>query len=277
MIYSHSSDYSEPMAFFSSAIASNSNNAAALNCRGSEYLHNGNIQQSFADYESAIKICPNYSSPYFNEGNIYHTAGDEIKAEYYFSLALKNDTLFRNINIFMADNAYINLSGIMMNLKKFDEAIVVLRKALTELPANSDLYNNLGFAYYSKTQYDSALYQFSKAIELRPNSASYYTNKGLTEYSMKDFKGALSDYSKVLTLDPSSAGYWYNSGITKIELNDFDGAISDLSNAIKRNPKWGDAYYHRGVGYSKLNKQTEAAADLAEARKLGYKEQVDEH
>jgi tetratricopeptide (TPR) repeat protein len=272
----YSKDYSDPMAFFSSAIASNSHNAAALNCRGSEYLNSGNIQKSIADYESAIKACPDYSSPYFNEGGIYHDSGDEIKAEYYYSQALKYDTLYHYFNISMADNAYLNLSVIKMNLKKFDEAIVLLKKGLNKSPANSDLNNDLGFSYYSTAKYDSALYAFSKAIVYQPNSTSYYTNRGLTKYVMKDFKGALYDYSRVLALDSGSAGPWYNSGNTKIELNDFEGAISDLSMAIKINPKWGEAYYHRGVAYSKLNKQTEAAEDWAEARKLGFKEPIGE-
>ena len=254
------------MAFFSSAIASNSNNAAALNCRGSEYLHSGDIQQSLADYKSAIQACPYYSSPYFNEGGIYHDSGDEIKAEYCFSQALKYDTLYHYFNIIMADNAYINLSIIKMNLKKFDEAIVILKKGLKQSPTNSDLYNNLGFSYYSIVKYDSALYAFSKAIEYQPNSASYFTNRGLTKYSLKDFKGALADYSRVLAIDPNSAGPWFNSGNTKIELDDFEGAISDLSMAIKINPKWGDAYYHRGVAYSKLNKRKEAKMSAEQGR-----------
>src|ERR1035437_5382999 len=189
----HTKDYSDPMAFFSSAISSNPNNAAALNSRGSEYLHNGNIRQSLADYESAIQVCPDYSSPYFNEGGIYHDSGDEIKAEYCFSQALRYDTLYHYFNIYMADNAYINLSIIKMNLKKFDEAIVILKKGLNKSPANSDMNNDLGFSYYLTAKYDSALYAFSKAIVYQPNSASYYTNRGLTKYAIKDFKGALSD------------------------------------------------------------------------------------
>jgi tetratricopeptide (TPR) repeat protein len=269
--YIHSKDYSDPMAFFSSAIASNSNNAAALNCRGGEYLNNGELQKSLADYESAIQVCPNYSSPYFNEGGIYHEKGDDIKAEYSYSQALKYDTLYHYFNISMADNAYINLSIIKMNLKKFDEAIVILKKGLKMSPTNSDLNNNLGYAYYSTAKYDSALYAFSKAIEFQPNSVSYYTNRGLTKYSLKDYKGALADYNSVLAIDPNSAISWYNSGNTKIELNDFEGAIADLSNAIKINPKWGEAYFHRGIAYSRLYKHTESKKDLNRALELGYK------
>jgi tetratricopeptide (TPR) repeat protein len=271
LAYIHSGDYSGPITFFSSAIAANSNNAAALNCRGSEYLQSGNVQMSLVDYDNAIKICPVYSSPYVNKGNIYHDSGDELKAEYYYSQALKYDTLYRNINFLMADKAYINLSSIKMNLKKYDEAIVLLKKALNGSPDNNNLYNNLGFAYYSKTNYDSALSAFSSAIKFQPNTASYYTNRGMTKYFLKDYNGALKDYNSVLVLDPNSAGNWYNSGKTKIELNDFTGAIADFSYALKINPQWGEAYFYRGIAYSKQNKEPEAEKDRAEARRLGYK------
>ena len=275
LAYFHSSNYSDPMVFFSTAIASNPVNAAALNLRGNEYLHNGNIQQSLADFESAIQVCPNYSSPYFNKGIVYHSAGDEIKAEYCYSQALKYDTLFPGVTSLRFSILY-NLAGEKIFLKKYDEAIVLLKKALNESPANSDLYNNLGYAYFSTARYDSALYAYSRAIEFQPNSAFYYINRGGAKYSIKDFKGALSDYSRALALDPNSPGSWYNTGNTKIELNDFEGAISDLSRAIRMNPKYGDAYFHRGIAYSRINKQHEAGEDWAEARKLGYKEIIDE-
>jgi protein O-mannosyl-transferase len=271
--YNHSNDYSEPIAFFSSAIASNSNNATAFNSRGGEYLQNGNMKQSLADFESAIKSYPNLSNPYFNVGGIYHASGDEIKAEYYYSQALKLDTLYRNINN-MGVKAYFQLSAIKFNLKKFDEVIILLKNALTLSPANSEYYNNLGFTYYTISKYDSAIYAFTKAIEFQPDNASYYTNRGLMKYSIKDFKGALSDYNRVLTLDPNSAGCWFNSGNTKIKLSDFEGAISDFSIALKINPKWGDAYFLRGNAYSKVHKEKEARQDWTEARKLGFKDPV---
>jgi protein O-mannosyl-transferase len=275
--YIHSNDYTDPVAFFSSAISANPGNAAALNSRGSEYLHSGNLQQSLADYDSAMHVCPIYSSPYFNEGNIYHQSGDEIKAEYYYSLALKYDTLYRNINLFMADNAYVNLSLVKLNLKKYDDAIVLLRKALNEYQANNNLYNNLGFAYYSKANYDSALYAYSMAIKIQPNNASYYTNRGMTKYYLKDYSGALADYNIVLALDPYSAGPWLNSGKAKIELNDYEKAVSDFTTALKINPNWGDAYFYRSIAYSKLNKVREAEDDLKQSRKFGFKEPINEN
>jgi hypothetical protein len=44
----------------------------------------------------------------------------------------------------MADNSYINLSGIMMNLKKFDVAISDLSNAIKRNPKWGDAYYHMG-------------------------------------------------------------------------------------------------------------------------------------
>jgi tetratricopeptide (TPR) repeat protein len=273
--FNHSKVFADPISFFTSAINANSKNAFAFDSRGSEYFTGGNVQQALADYESAIKIFPHYSDPFFNKGVVYHSEGDDIKAEYFYSQALKFDTLYSILTSLRFSILY-NFAGEKIVLKKYDEAIVLLKKAEKESPSSSELYNNLGYCYFSTGRKDSALYAYSRAIELKPNSALYYTNRGGTKYSINDFIGALSDYNSALELDNNSAISWYNTGNTKIELNDWKGAISDLSMAIKINPNWGDAYYHRGVAYSRLNKQHEAGEDWAQARKHGFKEPVGE-
>ncbi len=91
--YAHSTVYSDPVSFTNSAINASSNNAFALNIRGYNYLFSENGEQALSDFENAIKICPVYSSPYNNLGILYRSAGDDHKAEYYFSQAI-NTILF---------------------------------------------------------------------------------------------------------------------------------------------------------------------------------------
>jgi tetratricopeptide (TPR) repeat protein len=271
--FRHSIVFIDSISFFTSAINANSKNAVAFNSRGSENFDNGNVQQAMADYESALEIYPYYSGSLFNKGVVYHSAKDEIKAEYYYSQALKYDVLNPEITSLRFSILY-NLAGEKIILKKYDEAIVLLKRALNETTPKSELFNNLGYAYFSMAKKDSAIDAYSKAIELAPNSALYYTNRGGTKYYFKDFAGALSDYTRALELDHNSALSWFNTGNTKRELNDFKGAVSDLSMALKINPALGDAYFQRGIAYSNLNMLSEANEDLANARKFGSQETI---
>src|ERR1035438_471432 len=159
-----------------SAINANSRNAIAFNSRGNEYYNGGNVQQAMADYERAIEIFPFYSAPIFNEGVVYYKQRDYIKADYLYSQALKYDTLSPVLTSLRFSILY-NYAGEKMALKKYDEAVVLLKKAEKESPETSELYNNLGYAYFSLGKKDSALYAYSRAIELKPNSAFYYTNR----------------------------------------------------------------------------------------------------
>ena len=266
----HSADFSDPVSFFTSAIKTDSNNAMALGERGVVYYNKGSMEKAIWDFDNSIRICPTYPIPYFNKGVVYSSFNDHYKAEYFFSQALKYDTLFQDVNLIKA-KAYINLSIEKNILKKYDETKTLLLKAIRNYPENSILHNNLGLTYYSTTKFDSALFEYNKAIESEKNNFSYYNNRGQAEYHLKDFASALNDFNKVLELKPDFPDVWGNRGMAKIKLNDYEGAVSDLTRAINFNPGIGAAYYFRGLAFSKLNKLAEAKDNLKRAFELGYK------
>ena len=266
--YLHSNDYKDRMSFSSAAIRSNPTNAYALNSRGCVYLNDGNINQSLADFENSIIICPMYSSPYFNEGVINHMSGNPQKAEYYYSLALKYDTLLQGAG-YINYSVYYNLAWEKMSLKKYNEAIYLLKKAVTEYKYSGDIYNNLGTSYFSTSRYDSAIYFYSKALECQPNTALYWANRGGVKFFTKDYMGALSDYNKSLEIDPNSVNSWYNIGNTKLNIQDYEGAIASYNKVITMDPENGEAFYHRGLAFTKINKTSDANIDFIKAKELG--------
>ena len=271
----HSADFSDPVSFFTSAIKADSNNAMALGERGVAYFNKRSNEKAMSDYDNSIRVFPTYPVPYFNKGVLYRSLNDHFQAEYFYSQALKYDTLGNNVKI-LGENAYLNLSIEKNILKKYDETITLLKKAIRIYTENSQLHNNLGLAYYYTTKFDSALFEYDKAIESEKNNFSYYKNRGMAEYHLNDFTSALNDFNRALQLKPDFLDAWGNRGMTKIKLNDYEGAIYDLTKAISIKQDLGVAWYYRGVAYSKLNKPTEAGNDWAEARRLGFKEPVGE-
>ena len=62
-----------------------------------------------------------------------------------------------------------------MAMKKFEESLEYLEKALELNPEHSQLYNNLGTSYITIGNLDKAYENFIKASELDPsNSITYY-------------------------------------------------------------------------------------------------------
>ena len=144
--FNYSAAFSDSISFYSSALNANPDNIINLVVRGTIYYGQGNIQNSMSDFNNAIRINPSYSLPYYNRGLIYATLNDHIQAENSFELALKYDTLYKENN-FLQESSYLNLSSEKIILKKYDEAISILKKALLRYPDNSNILFNLGVAY----------------------------------------------------------------------------------------------------------------------------------
>jgi tetratricopeptide (TPR) repeat protein len=268
----HSSVYADFISFFTSAIKANPNNAVAYNSRGCRYLDIGMKNEAMADFDNSIKACKTYSVPYNNKGLLYMSLGDHTKAEKFLALAINYDTLYPKAN---NDISYINFSSEKLNLKKYEEAIVIIKKGIGKYPDNRSLHNNLGLAYYYTSKFDSAVVEYNKAIQPESNSFRYYNNRGKAEFRLNKFTDAMNDFNKALELKPDFMDAYFYRGLTKMNLNKFEEAISDFKIAISLDSRSGEAYYFRGTAYSKLNKPTEAKEDWAEARKLGVKDTID--
>jgi tetratricopeptide (TPR) repeat protein len=271
----HTSDFANPFSFFNNAIKTNYGNAMAFGERGSDYFYKNNMVKAMEDFDESIKICQTYPVTYFNKGLIYSSANDHYKAEYFFSLAMKYDTLSEDVKLLKGDT-YDKLSIEKIKLRKFNEAMVVLKKGTDSYPDDSRLHNNIGLVYYNTEKFDSALIEYGRAIEAGENNYAYYDNRGMTEYHLGDLKSALNDFNAALELKPDYLDSWGNKGITKVKLNDFEGAVSDLTKVlINSKGNTGAAYYYRGIAYLKLNRIKEAKMDWKKAAESGYLKAVE--
>jgi len=95
---------------------------------------------------------PAYSESYYDKGALYNAKGNKILAEGFYAEALKYDTLYPSINN-LNEYAFINLASVKLSLKKHDETIALLNKAVIKYPNNCSIHNNLGLALFAKRDY----------------------------------------------------------------------------------------------------------------------------
>ncbi len=271
--YRYSGDFADGMTFYSSLINSNPKDAYSLNERGCWYLKEKTFDLALADFDNSIRTSPIFSDPYNNKGLLYMSLGDHTKAEKFLALALNYDTLYPKAK---NDNTYLNLSSEKLNLKKYEEAIVIIKKGIGKYPDDKSLHNNLGLAYYYTSKFDSAVVEYNKAIQPESNSFRYYNNRGKAEFRLERLTDAMNDFNRALELKPDFMDAYFYRGLTKMNLNKFEESISDFNMTISLDSRSGEAYYFRGVAYSKLNKRAEADKDWEEARKHGFKEPMGE-
>ena len=270
--FNYAGVFENPVSFFSAAIQANSNSAMAFSSRGNVYFHDNKPELALSDFDEAIRICPTYSEPYFYKGVLYSEQNDHINAEHYYSLALKYDTLY------CADNdpsefSYIHLSVEKVILKKYDEAIALLKIVTQKYPENGIYHNDLGLTYFYSGKYDSALSEYNKALKAIRNHV-YFVNRGIVKYHLLDIDGAIMDFNTALTLKPDYIDAFLNRGMARIRSGEYEKAIADFTTVINYNPATGAAYYYRGDAYAKMNNAGEANKDKAEAQKLGYQDGI---
>jgi tetratricopeptide (TPR) repeat protein len=127
----------------------------------------------------------------------------------------------------------------LLNLKRFDDALQVLRGMQTEAPS-ATIANAIGVAELRRTtviQPGRATYFFSQASELDPADGDLFFNLG---------------YAYWLDKDPKAAIYW-------------------LREAVRRDPGDGDAHFILGVALQQTGSTAEATRERELATRLSSK------
>lgn len=100
---------------------------------------------------------------------------------------------------------YYQLGSVYLRKKLYAKAISEFQKALKagggEIP---EIYNGLGYAYFSQEQYDLAIKNYKQATDLNPEYVFALNNLAHTYERKKLVPQALEVYDKVLAIEPKN-------------------------------------------------------------------------
>ena len=104
---------------------------------------------------------------------------------------------------------YYELSGIYLDKKLYNQAVVQLQKALKAkgLKRKEDaapIHNALGYSYFAQEQYDLAIRQYKEALKLSPAYVVALNNLGHVYERKQLTSQALDAYETVLKHDPKN-------------------------------------------------------------------------
>ncbi|MDP2719405.1 MAG: tetratricopeptide repeat protein, partial [Dehalococcoidia bacterium] len=163
--------------------------------RGWALLNEGKYDEAIAEFDTAIKLDPEYFYAYSFRGFAYSKKGQYDLAIADYSKAIELDP--KNAN------AYLNRAFAYYNNKQYDLAIADYNKAIELDPKNANAYLNRGLAYYYKGQYALAIADYNKVIELDPKNANAWNNKGVALNKLSRSAEAMESYTRALQIDPS--------------------------------------------------------------------------
>lgn len=142
-----------------------------------------------------------------------------------------------------------------------DEAISLLRMAITLNPGQPLYHNNLGELLRLQGLTDLAMLSQDEAIRLNPNYAEAHSNRGNLLRQLNRGDEAIAEYRTALKLKPDFVDALNNLGAALLDRHDNAGAAEVLKKAVRLNPDIGMAQRNLGLALSAL--QDFAGAEAA--------------
>lgn len=115
-------------------------------------------------------------------------------------------------------------------------------------------------------QFQEAVLILGKAIVIEPDYAEPYYNRGKAKLNLGDYSGAIADLDSAIGLDPQNADSYNNRAIAKKKAGLLVEAVSDYTTALQLDPMLFQTYLNRGIAYYELGNTVAACSDFTVAR-----------
>jgi len=179
-------------------------------------------------------------------------------------------TLFENAVSVMPDNSLVhnNLGAALQGTGKLDEAIFHFKKALEISPEFIDALNNLGGTYYKQGNFERAVFYFERALKNRKKDANAHDKLGVVLLAQGKDDEAMAYFTKAIQINPEYANAHNNLAIVLARQGKYEEAELHYLEAIKLDPELPDAHYNLGNLLLMRKQYKEAAVHFAETIKI---------
>jgi len=185
--------HSEAISDFETAIRIDPNFYQAYNNRGLVYQRMGLTRLALNDFSKAIDILNSYYTPYINRARLWQQIGDHDNDSIHdLDTAIELD---HNNSI-----AYFERGLIAQKHRKHGAAIAYFSESIEHDLTNAAVFNRRGLSYMALGSIVRAAVDFSKAIELKKNDASSWLHHGIAHRSLGLKSIAHKSCSKALSL-----------------------------------------------------------------------------
>jgi predicted Zn-dependent protease len=139
-----------------------------------------------------------------------------------------------------------------------DQVIAEQKKVLSQSSKNSEPYQLLGIAYFSKGMWQEARKNLEQAMALNPKSPGIDRDLGRVYTQINDYDSAHAAFDRAVAREPKEAlNYLYLGELFEKE-GDLRDAAGAYLNAKNLSPLWDKPPYQLGIVYGKLNRLGDA-------------------
>ena len=139
-----------------------------------------------------------------------------------------------------------------------DKVIAEQKKAVAQSPKNSEPYQLLGIAYFSKGMWQEARQNLEQAMALNPKSPGIDRDLGRLYAQTNDYGLARAAFDRSFALEPKEALTYLYLGELLEKEDDLRSAAGAYLNASNFAPLWDKPPYRLGIVYGKLGRLADA-------------------
>jgi protein O-GlcNAc transferase len=194
-----------------------------------------------ASLSRCLELDPSDSEAAYMFANLERNRGNLSRAIELYRLALQNSTHSTACEI------AANLSNVLIDSQRTDEAIKVLREVLKHFPDFAEGWNNLGSAYLNSDLFDEAIGAYRKCLVASPDMVMAANNIGSAHLRAGRPDQALVSYQQNIARFPDHPGAWTGVGNVNVSLEKFDEGIEAYGKALEISPDHIDAIHGRAV------------------------------
>ncbi len=231
-----------------------------------EAANRGELTSAIKDYDTTIRIAPDFADAYINRGEVRQKLGDFGGAIEDYDIAIRLGDDYAYV-YFRRGTAKANLGDKKGAIKNYDKAIR-LDSAYT------DALLKRAEAKYSLKDYRGAIKDYDAVIRSKPGDtvlALIYVKRGSAMSELGDNERAIEDCNMTIGLKPVdillAAAYNLRGG-AKSAQGDNENSIIDYDKAIQLEPDYAEFYYNRGVANAELGRTEAAEMDFKTALEL---------
>ncbi|MBR3723632.1 MAG: tetratricopeptide repeat protein [Selenomonadaceae bacterium] len=254
------------------------------NNKGDEYFDKDDYDNALTEYNTAIRLDPDYAEAYYKCGLAYRKKGLLNEAITSFSQCIDMG--------FNLTETYYCRGTLHYALGKRDKALIDYTKAIDyapEDPRSVKLYEQRAKLYVFYREYDKAVADYKKTIELNPrydvakteliwlcqHYADSYNQKGEYNKAIEEYNKIIAFFHKAVALIPINDVnkyylcelYEYRAKLYS-EYEEYSKAIADYTKAIDYRPDDYSLYNNRGAAYQNMGDYDKAFLDYQKAVEL---------
>ncbi len=203
-----------------------------------QFQSQGRLQESEHLLLQILQLQPHHAFALHLLGVIAHQVGKQTLAAELIQKAIRSNG--------HAPLFHSNLSEILRQLKRLDEAIAHGQRAVALEPNMVMAHSNLGIAYFDCKDYEKAELCQQRALALKPDFAPSLNNLGSIQRERKRHDDALAWYQKAIAADLNYLEPLNNFGALLLEEDRAQEAAEALHKALQINPNYAEAICNMG-------------------------------